>query len=486
MAKIQKKFQIFLLINFIVWSVVPLLRKSLSMDTYEAIVWGKFSLLGTTKHPPFSGIIAYGFYKLSGEHDFVMYGLSQIFVLLGIIYIFRLARLFLPTAKAVLATMLQFGIIYYNYSSVEFNVNVISLALWPAAAYYFWRAYQNNRTADWLLFGLMSGLNLLNKYVGSLELAAIFVFIIYDKKFKDIITNYRAYLAGFVGCCVIAPHVWWLFENNFTMLNYIAERSSSQTPSFSNHFLYPLKFAGAQLLFGAAALISYLWFYRRLPHEQDSISTSSKKFLLCQYVIPPFIFITLSLITGSALKSMWGFPLQYLTGIILVVLLPAKFDDTSLNKLFNIMVMWSMLFAGIYALQCVLTKSLRYRTNGAEFTAVMEQKWQEQNPDKPLIYVGGDVWYANLMSIYGSAEIKPMIWLSPKNNPWFDAADFNNAGALIVAANEGEYNKYKADFPNKVSAPQVYEFITENFFGRQKKNIMYYGFYKGDNSDYVK
>ena len=60
---IKKKWGLFLFFNLMLWSVVPLLRLSLPMDTQEAIVWGKYSLLGTTKHPPFSGIIAYYFYS---------------------------------------------------------------------------------------------------------------------------------------------------------------------------------------------------------------------------------------------------------------------------------------------------------------------------------------------------------------------------------------------------------------------------------------
>ena len=138
---LKKRFGLFLLCNLVLWSVVPLLRLSLPMDTQEAIVWGKYSLLGTTKHPPFSGIIAYYFYLLFGKFDGAMYLLSQIFTALGVVYIYKLARLFVDEYKAVLAAMLQFGIIYYDFSSVEFNVNVISLALWPMCTYYFWQAY---------------------------------------------------------------------------------------------------------------------------------------------------------------------------------------------------------------------------------------------------------------------------------------------------------------------------------------------------------
>ena len=135
--EIKRKWTLFLLLNLLLWSAVPLLRLSLPMDTQEAIVWGKYSLLGTTKHPPFSGIIAYYFYLLFGKADGSMYLLSQIFVAIGLVYVYKLASLFVDKNKAVLASMLQLGVIYYNFSSVEYNVNVISLSLWPMSAYYF-------------------------------------------------------------------------------------------------------------------------------------------------------------------------------------------------------------------------------------------------------------------------------------------------------------------------------------------------------------
>ena len=106
MMNLKHKFALFLLCNLLLWSLIPLLRHSLSMDTQEAIVWGKYCFWGTTKHPPFSGWVAYNFWNLFGHLDGVMYFLSQIFVILGVVYIYRLARCFLDETKAVLAALL--------------------------------------------------------------------------------------------------------------------------------------------------------------------------------------------------------------------------------------------------------------------------------------------------------------------------------------------------------------------------------------------
>lgn len=479
---IKKKWGIFLLFNLILWSIVPLLRLSLPMDTQEAIVWGKYSFLGTTKHPPFSGIIAYYFYMLFGKFDGAMYLLSQIFVLLGLIYIYKLAVLFLDKNKAVLAAMLQMGIIYYNFSSVEFNVNVISLALWPMCAYYFWLAYQNNKLKDWLLFGVLCGINLLNKYIAALLVAAIGVFILTDAKGRRQLLNYKAYLAAV--CCglMLSPHIWWLAEHNFEMLNYILMRNSTGNPDILSsewrHLLYPLKFAGGQILFALAALLSYFLFYKKSEKEnKPRLSAVQSKFLLICGFLPMLIFMTVSLIAGTPLKSMWGFPCQFLVGISLLYFFPVKFSEEKSNCLAWGMGIWSLLFAAVYVIQCLTTTSMRFRTDCPTMVQVLEQKWQDSTGGKKLEYLGADVWFADMFALYSSNDIKPMVWLSPENNPWFDASDFENKGAFVITASYSEYMEYKAKFGEKLTEPQNIKVEYTSISGRVKIRDMFYGFY---------
>lgn len=475
---IKKRFGLFLFVNLIIWSLVPLLRESLPMDTQEAVVWGKYCIWGTTKHPPFSGIIAYLFYTLSCGTDGAMYFLSQLFVLCGVVYIYKLAGLFADRTKAALAAMLQFGVIYYNFSSAEFNVNVISLTLWPACAYHFWQAYQKNRWRDWILFGVLAGINLLNKYVAGLQLLSFGVFVLYDKDARRILRNGRAYVTALCGVAVIAPHVWWLYENNFEMWNYIAFRNTSTKTMASEwrHILYPLKFLGGQLLFAAAALLSYGIFYRRADKTERDLTVSAKNFLLLAGFLPLAVFALISLLAGTPLKSMWGFPCLYLTGILLVMFLPQKITEMRALKLFNTMAAWSFVFACAYGAQCLLTTSVRFRTDCPQLVEQLEEKWAEHT-DRPLEYVASDVWYADMFALYGSHEIKPMIWMNPQSNPWFSAEDFAQKGAVIVTTNLPEYEGYIKKYGSAVSEPVRMEFTVRNYFGRTKTQELFYGFY---------
>lgn len=484
---IKKKWALFLLFNLALWSVVPLLRLSLPMDTQEAVVWGKYSLLGTTKHPPFSGIIAYYFYLLFGQSDGVMYLLSQIFVLLGLIYIYKLARLFVDENKAILAAMLQMGIIFYNFSSVEFNVNVVSLSLWPMSAYYFWLAYQHNKIKDWLLFGVLCGLNLLNKYTGAMLPAAIGIFLLTGKKGCRELLNYKAYAAVLCAAALVAPHVWWLAEHNFETLDYFLMRSSGKVINSEwRHLLYPLKFAGAQLLFGAAALLTYAFFYRHSEKENKPAATAeNSRFLLICGFFPLLVFVTISLIAGTPLKSMWGFPSQFLTGLLLVYFFPLKLDEKQTLRYSGIMAVWSLLFAFAYGIQCVTTTSERFRSDCPAMVQMLEQKWADYTGGRPLEYIGSDVWFANMFALYGKHEIKPMVWLNPENNPWLDAEDFEEKGALVVTSNYHGYMKYKEKYGSKLTDPQNIKAAYTSFFGRVKVRDMFVGFYNAKEAEHA-
>ncbi|MBR6356099.1 MAG: glycosyltransferase family 39 protein [Alphaproteobacteria bacterium] len=477
MQKLTRKLGYLLFFSFVVWSLVPMLRLSLSMDTQEAIVWGKYCLWGTTKHPPFSGWVAYAWYALFGHSDKAMYALSQIFVTLGVVYIYKLARCFLDKTQAILAAALQFGIIYYGYSTPEFNVNVISVGLWPMCAYYFWRGYTQNKWRDWLLFGVLVGLNLLNKYVGAMLLIALGFFVISDRKVIKLIKNFKVYFAAAAAILLLAPHVWWLWQNDFEAFKYISQRNhGGSISSFWGHIVYPLKFLGAQVLFAAPALLTFAWFRHRNENDEIAREGEKSRFICCTALIPAAMFALICLVSGNAAKSMWGFPCLFMWGTALFYFLPFKIDEKIASRFLNVMFVWVTLFALAYGAQCLVTTSQRYRTDVQAMARMFELKWAKKT-DMPLKYVAADVWFGDIMALYASHEIKPMIWMSPKNNPWFSQADFEQSGALLIATDGGEYANYRARYGAAVSTPQKMTLEFKNYFGKTKTKEILYGCY---------
>lgn len=476
MIKMTKSLCGLTLYCLVLFSIVPLLRLSLPMDTQEAMIWGKYCLWGTTKHPPFSGWLAYDFYKLLGSWDGAMYILSQLCVACGIFYVYKLARCFFDENKAAMAAMLQFGVIYYHFSAVEYNVNVLSVALWPMCAYYFWQAYNENKLKDWLLFGFLTGINLLNKYVSSLLIVSLVIFVLADKGVWRLAKNIKVYAAVLLAFVILAPHLWWMYHTDFETLNYFASRSGKDSLVFWGHLVYPLKFLLAQILFATAMLLTYFLFYRGAEKEKNQGSRREKLFIIIAALAPLGLFALTSVISGNALKSMWGFPCLFMWGIALTYFWPLKIGENIQKKLPKIMVGWVTLFALVYAVQCLLTTSQRFATDVRGFAAVMEQKWQKHTK-RPLEYVASDVWYADMLALYGSHEIKPMIWMNPRFNPWFDAADFHKKGALVIASEANEYGAYKQIYGKDITPPQKMTVEFKNYFGKTKTKEILYGFY---------
>lgn len=474
--KMTKSLCYLALYCFVLFSLVPLLRLSLPMDTQEAVVWGKYCLWGTTKHPPFSGWLAYDFYKLLGSWDGAMYVLSQFCVVFGVFYIYKLARCFFDENKAAIAAMLQFGIIYYHFSAVEYNVNVLSVALWPICAYYFWKAYTENKLKDWLLFGFWVGINLLNKYVSVLLFVSLAVFVLADKGAWRLIKNTKVYLALAVAVLLFAPHLRWMYQHDFETLNYFASRGSKAALMLWGHLFYPFKFLLAQVLFAAAMLLTYFGFYRKAEKEKITGDYREKMFISVMALAPVCLFALSSVISGSALKSMWGFPCLFMWGIAVVYFWPLKAGENLQKKLPKVMAGWITLFAFVYAVQCLLTTSQRFMTDTKSFASVMEQKWLEHT-NKPLEYVAADVWYADMLTLYGSKEIKPMIWMNPQVNPWFSADDFHKKGALVIAGEAKEYDIYQQVYGSDITPPQKLTIEFKNYLGKTKTKEVLYGFY---------
>ena len=277
-------FTTFLIIHFLIWSLLPLLRGSLPMDSIEAIVWGQYCDWGTNKHPSLSGHMAFLFYNLFGGSHFSIYFLSQICVLFAFIYIYKLAKFFLPEEKAILSTMLLEGVIYYGYSTMEFNVNVVSLALWPLTVYYFYKALKGDGLLNWALTGFFAGLNMFNKYVSAILLVCMFLFMIFDKDARIKFKTFGPYICAIMCFLTFLPHLYWLYEHEFFVMDYFLGRSAKagfESFPLLKHIVYPIRFLGSQILFGLGTILIY--FVANLKTE--------KKRYLCQNLIEIFYLL---------------------------------------------------------------------------------------------------------------------------------------------------------------------------------------------------
>ena len=164
---INKALYLFLFSHLLLWTLIPSLSNiNLPLDTIEALAWGSNLDWGFNKHPPFSAFAVEFFYQIFGNNDWAFYLLSQIFVITAFYFVWKLSNYVLKDKTySLFSVFILSGIYFYNFTSPEFNVNISQLPFWAISVYLFWKGLNFNKKIDWILFGIISALGFLSKYL---------------------------------------------------------------------------------------------------------------------------------------------------------------------------------------------------------------------------------------------------------------------------------------------------------------------------------
>ena len=303
----HKIYFLFLFSHLLLWTIIPTLTNvNLPLDTIEALAWGSNIDWGFNKHPPFSAFAVEFFYKIFGNQDWAFYLLSQTFIVLGFIAVFKLANeLFNNDQLAFLSVILLEGIYFFNYTSPEFNVNVSQLPFWALSIFFSWRLIKYNKFLDILLLGLFLALGLLSKYLFLyliFGIYSLFTFLILKRKIKF----YKICFVSLVTLIIISPHLIWLFENDFVTITYGLQRTGIDR-SLINHFIFPIIFVLKQVGILLPFLLMLFLLLKKI--KLNKIKFDEKLIFLLFTFLTPIILITLtSFLTGAKIRTMWMTP----------------------------------------------------------------------------------------------------------------------------------------------------------------------------------
>ena len=166
-GQIIKFFVIFLFVHTLVWTLIPTLTNSnLPMDTIEALAWATDIEWGYSKHPPLSAWFSGLVFKIFSNQDWAFYLLSQLFVVLSFIIVWKFCEDFFQNQiHSLISVLLLEGIYFYNFTTPEFNVYVCELPFWALTVLYCWKGFKQNDYTSWLLFGFFAGLGVLSHYL---------------------------------------------------------------------------------------------------------------------------------------------------------------------------------------------------------------------------------------------------------------------------------------------------------------------------------
>ena len=391
-------FYIFIAAHLIIWIAIPsLTNNNLPLDTIEALAWGSNLDWGFHKHPPMSAIFPEIFYQIFGPQDWVYYLLSQIFVIISFFVVFKFAEDFFQNKIfCILSVLLLEGIFFYNFTTPEFNVNVCQLPFWALSVLYGWKGFKDNKTIDWLLFGLFAALGILSKYLFIYLLVSMDVFFYFMIIKKRI--NFKSFISLIPFFLVLLPHIIWLTENNYITITYGLHRTGTGDQNFLDHIIHPLIFLGKQIGILTPFLLMLLFLVSKFKAK---VTFADKKllFLLIINFVPIILMFLTSMIMGVKIRTMWMTPFYLFFGVLLVYIFQSQINLNKLKSFTSMFLIFFILSPFAYAYISITEKNKRTDYLGKEKAKIAQDWWNDKRNSK-INYVQGNEWEAGNLSYH--------------------------------------------------------------------------------------
>ena len=409
---INKLFYIFLTAHLVLWTLVPsLTNNNLPLDTIEALAWGNnlewsFNQHPPTgaffKHPPASSFFVEIFYQIFGAQDWAYYLLSQIFVVIAFIVVFKFAeQLFKNKTLSLISVLLLEGVYFYNFTTPEFNVNVCQYPFWALCVFYSWKLFDKKeiRIKDCFYLGIFAAIGFLSKYLLIYLLLAtslLFIYTIFIKKYKKFDFKYLISLEVFI--ILLIPHLFWLTNNEYITIAYGLGRTGVESENILNHITYPIIFLAKQMGMLTPFFIMALFLVNKFKFK---ISLEDKKLLFLIFVnlIPIGLVFLTSMITGSKIRTMWMAPFYLFFGVLIVYMFQAQINLKKLNSFISAFLILFIFSPFAYAYISITETDKRTDYLGKTIAEKVQYVW-DQDHMEPINVVLGDEWKAGNLSYH--------------------------------------------------------------------------------------
>lgn len=307
-------------------------------DMVENLYWGKEWQLGYSKHPPLFAWINYAFYELCGRIPESSYILTQLNLLVGLIFIYKVSDLiFNDEKKSFSAVLIALCSSALSIGNEKFNATTILISLFPAMFYFFMCMIKFREKSSAIWFGIVAVMAFISKYFSLLYLGCFGLFVLIDKEARKLLKISLPYISAIVFLIGISWHVVWILENDFVTIKYGLEKSIEGTDGRVCSF----KFLLMQFLFFGTSFLAVIYSLKDKINFVSSKLTSLEKFTIFITVIPNVILFFASFLFGMQIGSFWGMNMGLLLGTSLIILNP-KID---VERLFHFTKIITLIFA---------------------------------------------------------------------------------------------------------------------------------------------
>ncbi len=274
--------------------------------------WSNELAFGYFSKPPVVAWLIWLTSSLSAE-SWALRLASPILYLVASLFVWHTASFWFGKKSAKWSALL-----FFSFPLIGFNSNFITtdaplLAAWSASLYLLSKAFTFDRTRDWVLVGLISGIGLMSKYTMGLFLIGGIAFLCFSDRFKVFFARKGPYLGAVVAFLCFLPNLLWNFENSFSSFEHTAEISQIDNGELDLGSV--AEFLAAQLLcVGPWCLI--LFFGRQASVSKAKDISSEGSSLMWAMTLTLLITISLLALLGQA-NANWAAPLLISISILM-------------------------------------------------------------------------------------------------------------------------------------------------------------------------
>jgi hypothetical protein len=413
--------------------------EALHHDMTEAYVWGREFQLGYFKHPPLWAWIAGAWFWLWPRTNWAFEVLGGVNVAVGLWGAWRLIGLFAQGERRLAALLLLMTTPLYAALAFKFNANTIFIALWPWTLYTLLRSVDRARPIDAALFGLMAAADMLSKYYAILLLIACLAAVLVHPRRKAYFTSAAPYLSVVVGAAAVAPHVWWLFANNFGPFHFFNGETG-------HSFGFALGKAGG-LIFGILAIHALAILLvvvagwpnrRRWAANAARLLRDPRRRVLAMIVLAP---VVLTLVAGLAFRlkasTNWTIGDFPLVGLLLIEI--AAPEPRRLTRMAGgaavagaVVALALSPWAAMRAFHDKVGEASEPRI---ELAAAARKVWSARSAG-PMGFVAGAPQYAEAVVFYGDDPASEFTDFDPRHAPWVTPDALARRGLIAVCARD--------------------------------------------------
>jgi len=278
---------------------------------------------------------------------------------------------------------------------------------------YVWKGFKDNKTIDWLLFGIFAAIGILSKYLFIYLLIAIDVFLAYAffrEKF-----NYKSFISLISFVLILLPHLIWLTENDYITITYGLHRTGTGDQSFLDHLIHPIIFLGKQI---GILIPFFIISFFAISKFKSKFNFKDQKllFLLIINIVPILLMFLTSIIMGVKIRTMWMTPFYLFFGVLVIYTFQSQINLNKLKGFTATFIILFILSPFAYAYVSITETDKRTDYQGKKI-AKEAQEWWDDRRDKKIILVLGNEWEAGNLS-YHLKDRPSWLWDEEISKVW--------------------------------------------------------------------